>query len=114
LLISAGLLAACQRDLPTAADPAPPAVWLTTDQAGIARITISDALDRIVPGLSNAAAAAPLASSLTALLATLDGGSVDGTALAGALNQVWRYERATDTDGAELEVIRLALVVVQN
>lgn len=113
LLIAAGLLAACQRDLPTSSNPAPPTVRLTTEQARMARIAIHDALDRIVPGLSRTPAA-PLASSLTTLLATVDEGPVDGAALAVAMQQVILYERATDTDGADLEVIRLALATMQN
>jgi hypothetical protein len=95
LLIAAGLLSACQRDLPTASS------------------SINDALDRIVPDLSSTAAA-PLASSLTTLLATVDEGPVDGAALAVAMHHVMQYEQATDTYGAELEVIRLALATMQN
>jgi hypothetical protein len=113
LLIAAGLLAACQRDLPTANDPATPTMRLTAEQARIARIAINDALDRIVPELSGTEAG-PLASSLTNLLAGLGEGAVDGGALAGAMHQVMLHQQTTDTHGAELEVIRLALGTVQD
>ena len=113
LLIVAGLLAACQRDLPTASKPTSSAVSLTAEQARIARIALTDVLERIVPALSSADAA-PLASSLTRLLATVSEGPVEGAALARAVEEVMQYERATDTDGAELAAIRLALATVQN
>jgi hypothetical protein len=112
-LIAAGLLAACQRDLPTSSNPAPPTVRLTAEQTRIARIAINDALNRIVPQLSGAEAA-PLASSLTSVLAGLGEGAVDGAALAGAMHHVMQYEHTTNTHGAELEVIRLALGTVPN
>jgi hypothetical protein len=112
LLIAAGLLAACQRDLPTASDPATPTVRLTAEQARMARIAISDALGRIVPELSGTEAT-PLASSLASLLTGLGEGAIDGAALAGAMHHVMQYEQATDTHAAELEVIRLALGTLQ-
>lgn len=111
-LIAAGLLAACQRDLPTSSSPATPTAGLTAERAKIAHIAITDALDRIVPELSGTGAA-PLASSLTRLLVGVGEGAVDGAALAGAMHHVMQYEQATDTHGAELEVIRLALGTLQ-
>ena len=113
LLIVAALLIACQRDLPTASSPTSSAVWLTTEQARIARIALDDAAERVVPGLSGTNAV-PLASSLTRLLATVSEGPVDGAALAWAVNQVMQYERTTNRDNAELAVIRLALATVQD
>ena len=111
-LVAVGLLAACQRDLPTAGTAAGPTVSLTANQASIARIAITDAVDRIVPALFRTEAAS-LASSLTRMLATLGEGPVDQVALAEVISQLTRYERTTDTHGAELEVIRLALGTVQ-
>ena len=113
LLIVAALLIACRRDLPTASSPASSAGWLTTEQARTARIALDDAAERVVPALSGTNAV-PLASSLTRLLGTVSDGPVDGAALASAVNQVMQYERTTNTDDAELAVIRLALATLQN
>jgi hypothetical protein len=114
LLIAAGLLAACQRDLPTASAPTDSTVRLTAEEAAIARHAVADVLDRIIPGLSSAAAASALAASLTTLQASLNGGPLDRVALVAAVGQVMQYERATDADDVELEVIRLALATVRN
>jgi hypothetical protein len=114
LLVAAGLLAACQPDLPTASSSAGSAERLPAEEARLARHAIDDVLDRIIPGLSSTAAASTLAASLTTLQASLNSGPLDRVALAAAIGQVMQYERATDTDDVELAVIRLALATVQN
>ena len=67
----------------------------------------------MIPELSVAAEAGPLASRLAALQGTLKEGPVDEDALARAVNAVGRYGQ-TGADTEELDVIRLALEVVRN
>ena len=115
-LIAAGLLAACERDLPTTTNrPAESnSRWISAEQAEQAQIAIDDVLSRVVPVLTSEGVAAPLASSLATLRGTLREGPVDEAALARALAQVERYDQDTGADGEELDVIRLALAVVQD
>ena len=115
-LVAAGLLVACERDLPTTG-PAPEtanARQMSAEQAERAQLAIDDALARVVPELSFAAESGPLASSLAALQGTLKEGPVDEDALARAVTEVRRYEQTTGADPEDLAVIRLALEVVQN
>ena len=114
-LVAAGLLGACERDLPTTGQaPESKSKWISAEQVEQAQLAIDDALARIVPELSFEAETGPLASSLTALRETLQQGEVDEEALTRAVTEVGRYDRATGADGAELDVIRLALDVVKN
>jgi hypothetical protein len=117
VIVAAGLLVACQRDLPTigqdrGTDPA--SKWISAEQAEQAQLAIDDALARVVPELSFEADTGPLASSLTALLETLREGPLDESALARAVVEVGRYGRTTGADPEELDVIRLALDVVKD
>ena len=114
-LVAAGLLVACERDLPTTdRAPEPGSRWISAEQAEQAQLAIDDALARVVPQLSFEADAAPLASSLAALQRTLQDGRVDEDALARAVAEVGRYGQTTGADPVELDVIRLALDVVKN
>lgn len=113
--VAAGLLVACERDLPTTGQARETSSrWISAEQAEQAQLAIDDALARVVPELSFAAESGPLASSLAALQGTLKEGPVDEDALARAVTEVRRYEQTTGADPEDLAVIRLALEVAQN
>lgn len=114
-LVAAGLLVACERDLPTT-DQAPETSsrWISAEQAEQAQLALDDALARVVPELSFSADTGPLTSSLVALQGALKEGPLDEKVLARAITEVGRYGLATGADPEELDVIRLALDVVKN
>lgn len=113
LIVAAGLLVACERDLPTTQAPETSSRWISAEQAEQAQLAVDDAISRVVPALSFEAEAAPLVSSLAALQGTLREGPLDEKALAQAVAEVGRYTQMTGADGEALDVIRLALDVVK-
>ena len=115
VIVAAGLLVACERDLPTTNQaPESNRRSISAEQAELAQLAIDDALARVVPALSFTAEAAPLASSLATLQGTLKEGPLDEEALARAVAAVGRYGQTTGVDSEELDVIRLALDIVKN
>jgi hypothetical protein len=110
-----GVLTGCADRLPTDVDRAPvePAAHLgavgsasDTDPLG----GIDDALDRIIPALSDPLAARPLTAALSGLRTALANADKQGVPalIDAAYRDVDRYAR-TGADAADVDVIRLAL-----
>jgi hypothetical protein len=119
-LVAAVLIAGCGDDVPTNPRSTPPAATATTlpDATVLgpaaAQLAIDDAVDRIIPTLSDAASAGQLAAALSELQHALDAGRVaDGPTLARVTQaEVERYARLQPGDAAALDAVRLALAVV--
>ena len=119
-LVTAVVLAGCRDDVPTGLRSTPPAATATMlpDATGLdaaaAQLAIDDAVDRIIPTLSDAASAGQLATALGGLQHALDAGrGADGPALARVTQaEVERYARLQPGDAAALDAVRLALAVV--
>lgn len=119
VLFAALVLAGCQDQSPTGvvahANPAGGASHADVSvDAQSARLAIDDAVDRLVPALSDAGAAKQVGAALKGLQQALNAGNAaDGPALAGvALEAVQRYASRGNADAAEVDAIRLALTVV--
>jgi hypothetical protein len=81
-----------------------------------ARVAIDDAVDRIVPALSDAGAAHQIGAALKGLQQALQAGdALEAPALASVVSSaVERYASLANGDAAEVDAIRLALVVLLN
>jgi hypothetical protein len=79
-----------------------------------ARLALADAVDRIVPALTDASNARTVGNALRGLKQALDAGRAgDAPALAGiAQAEIERYAKLVAGDAAEVDAIRLALTVV--
>ena len=110
LLLAATALAGCANDLGPEPPPAPPEMATPATIAG--RLAITDALDRIVPAMDDAAAAQPVAAALIRLREALGTAGPGETARLArdATAEVDRY--AGGSGGADVDAIRLAVGIV--
>ena len=118
-LFAALVLAGCQDQSPTAIESrSAPTGGASHSAVSVdpqtVRSAIDDAVDRIVPALSDAAAARKVGAALKGLQQALQSGNAaDGPALASvALEAAERYATLGNGDAAEVDAIRLALAVV--
>ena len=118
VVIGAALLAGCQDSAPTAAVFQPTttgaAQFVAVEDHDAAALAIDDAIDRIVPALSDAASAERLANALRVLQQALaTGHAADGPALARvAQAELTPYARLHPEDAADVDAATLALAVV--
>jgi hypothetical protein len=116
LWLGGALLAGCTDRLPTDVAPddlagrANAAIAVAAHARTNALDGVDDALDRILPALSDAAAARGLAAALAGVRTALDEVDAEGmpALLDAARGAVDRYAR-TGTDQADLDAVRLAL-----
>lgn len=109
MLIAAGLLTACQGELPMESE-APPPIALSAAERENALIALEDALNRIIPGMSTASVGL-LAARLTSLLGALAQSTLNASDVSAAIAEV-DHVKATDVDSAELDAIRLAVALL--
>jgi len=116
LLLVAALAVACRDQTAQIVEPsrhsaASPSLDLTVDDATNTRAAIDDAIDRVIPALSDQSDARQLAAALRGIDEALSQGpAADAPGLARAIGAtVDRYARFHPDDGAELDAIRLAL-----
>src|SRR5262249_48820871 len=112
-LVVAAATMGCNDTTPTSVRTSRPAGATQSIDAVSARAAVRDAIERIVPQLSNARASTGLADALRDVDAELgSSGSLDGRTAMRARTELDRYAQSRLEDAAELDAIRLSLAAV--